>query len=72
MAPKREFDTLQATILRRAQALKGGAEAFANYLHAELEQLEAWTSGTQPPPEAIFEKALDLVVEWKLSQRGRG
>ncbi len=66
------FDSIEARIIRRAQAVKGGAASLAAHLEVELAQLEAWSSGAEPPPEAVLEKALDLLVEWKLSQWPRG
>lgn len=70
MAPTRDSAAIQAKILRRAQTLKGGAQALADYLGVEPAQLEPWCSGAERPPAEIFEKALDVVVAWKLSQRG--
>ena len=68
MSRSGDSDSIEARILRRAQALTGGEQAFAEYLDVELEQLAAWCSGAETPPEDVLDKALDVVVKWKLAQ----
>ena len=58
---------IAASILKRAQSIKGGPMALASFLDVDPEDLARWCGGLSLPPEGVLDAALDLVVERKLS-----
>jgi len=50
--------------LHKAAELLGGQRALARYLKVPLPDIYAWMRpGAEPPPTAVFLKAVDLVLE---------
>jgi hypothetical protein len=56
--------SVQARTLQRDAELLGGDRALARYLHVSLPNLFAWMRpGAEPPPNQVFLRAVDLVLE---------
>jgi len=53
---------LRSRTLRVAASLLGGPRRLAQVLDARPSEVLAWLSGTAKPPEAVFLKALDLIL----------
>ena len=56
-----------ALTLARAAALSGGSGELAKKLHVTPAQIEAWISGADGTPHAIFLEVVDLVTEAMLA-----
>lgn len=55
--------SIQARTLQKAAQLLGGERALARYLKVPMPDLFAWMrAGTMSPPESVFLKAVDLVM----------
>jgi CheY-like chemotaxis protein len=52
-----------ARLFKRAQAIKGGAENLARALGIQPQQLAPWTSAKAFPPQDIFEKVLEIILD---------
>ena len=52
-----------ARLLKRAQAIKGGRERLAESLGVHPHDLALWVSGRAFPPEPIFEKVLEIILD---------
>jgi hypothetical protein len=55
-----------ARTLRKAAEALGGIEALARHLGVATEDVYLWAQGSKPIPQAVFLKAVDLVVGRKL------
>jgi hypothetical protein len=56
-----------ALTLARAAALSGGSDELAKKLHVTPAQIEAWISGADGTPHAIFLQVVDLVTDAMLA-----
>jgi len=54
--------TVHTRVLHRACQIVGGVEQLARQLRVSRAQLHAWLEGEEPPPPAVFLKAVDLVL----------
>jgi CheY-like chemotaxis protein len=54
-----------ARLLKRALAIKGGREKLADTLGVHPHDLALWLAGRAFPPEPIFEKVLDIILDEK-------
>ena len=54
---------LKARLLRRACEIAGDRERLAIRLDVEIHSLEFWLSGRATPPEEIFLRVVDMVLE---------
>ncbi|HUQ75663.1 MAG TPA: response regulator [Burkholderiales bacterium] len=54
-----------ARLLKRALAIKGTREALADTLGVHPHDLALWLAGRAFPPEPIFEKVLDIILDEK-------
>src|SRR2546425_10330103 len=52
-----------ARLLKRAQAIKGGREPLAESLGVHPHDLALWTAGKAFPPQAIFDKVLEIILD---------
>lgn len=52
-----------ARLLKRAMALKGGRERLAEVLGVHPHDVALWIAGRAAPPQDVFEKVLDVVLE---------
>jgi CheY-like chemotaxis protein len=52
-----------ARLLKRAQALHGGRERLAETLGVHPHDLALWTAGKAFPPQAIFDKVLEIILD---------
>jgi hypothetical protein len=59
---------LKARLITRACDIAGGRERLASRLGVEVHSLEFWLSGRATPPEAVFLKAVDLVLDDDLAR----
>ena len=59
-----QLDTrTSARLLKRAQAIKGGAEKLAASLGVTPQQLTVWTGAEAFPPQRIFEQVLEIILD---------
>jgi hypothetical protein len=56
-----------ATLLRASEIL-GGPDALAEYLDEPPQVIEAWLAGRHSPPPDVFLLAVDLIVEYGLTE----
>ena len=56
--------------LGRAAALSGGTLELARRLQVTPEQLDAWIAGSEIAPDAVFLRAVDLLMEDTLRSLG--
>jgi hypothetical protein len=59
---------LKARVLRRACDIAGGRERLAGRLDVEMHALEFWMSGRATPPERVFLRVVDIVLEDDLAR----
>jgi hypothetical protein len=52
-----------ARILQQCEALRGGRENLAAFLGVHPHQLALWLAAKSDPPQAVFEKALDVILD---------
>jgi CheY-like chemotaxis protein len=52
-----------ARLLKRAQAIHGGRERLAETLGVHPHDLALWTAGKAFPPQAIFDKVLEIILD---------
>jgi hypothetical protein len=52
-----------ARILQQCEALKGGREKLAAFLGVHPHDLALWLAARAGPPRAVFEKAMELILE---------
>jgi CheY-like chemotaxis protein len=52
-----------ARLLKRAQAIRGGRERLAETLGVHPHDLALWTAGKAFPPQAIFDKVLEIILD---------
>jgi CheY-like chemotaxis protein len=52
-----------ARLLKRAQGIKGGREGLAESLGVHPHDLALWTAGKAFPPQAIFDKVLEIILD---------
>jgi hypothetical protein len=52
-----------ARILQQCQALRGGRENLAAFLEVHPHQLALWLAAKSGPPRAVFEKAMEVILE---------
>lgn len=52
-----------ARILQQCEAVRGGRENLAAFLGVHPHQLALWVAGKSGPPRAIFDKAIDVILE---------
>jgi len=52
-----------ARILQQCEALRGGRENLAMLLGVEPGDLAVWVEGKSGPPRAVFEKAVDVILQ---------
>jgi CheY-like chemotaxis protein len=52
-----------ARLLKRAQAIQGGRERLAEILGVHPHDLALWTAGKAFPPQAIFDKVLEIILD---------
>ena len=52
-----------ARLLKRAQSIKGGRERLAEILGVHPHDLALWTAGKAFPPQAIFDKVLEIILD---------
>jgi CheY-like chemotaxis protein len=52
-----------ARLLKRAQAIHGGRERLAQTLGVHPHDLALWTAGKAFPPQAIFDKVLEIILD---------
>lgn len=52
-----------ARLFRRAQAIKGGREALAQFLGVHPQDLARWTAGKAFPPQEIFDRVLEIILD---------
>jgi hypothetical protein len=52
-----------ARILQQCEAVRGGRENLAAFLDVHPHQLALWVAGKSGPPRAIFDKAIDVILE---------
>lgn len=65
MASDRDF---YAMTIGHALACTGGYETLALILNVQLQDLIAWSRGSQRPPTQIFLRIIDLAVEGKTEE----
>lgn len=53
---------VRARTLKRAAVIMGGEEQLALHLKVTPSHLALWIQGTESPPDHIFLRAVDLVV----------
>jgi hypothetical protein len=64
--------SVHARTLRRAAELLGGERALARYLRAPMPELFVWMRDGATPPESVFLRAVDLVLnDLDLSDQAR-
>jgi CheY-like chemotaxis protein len=54
---------ISARLLKRVEAIKGGREQLADYLGAHPHDVARWIAATSFPPQVVFEKVLEIVLE---------
>jgi hypothetical protein len=52
-----------ARILQQCEFLRGGKENLAAYLGVPPRDLSHWLTAKSGPPRAVFEKAMDVILE---------
>jgi hypothetical protein len=52
-----------ARILQQCESLRGGRENLAAFLGVHPHQLALWVAAKSGPPRAIFDKAIDVILE---------
>jgi len=52
-----------ARILQQCEVLRGGRENLASYLGVHPMDLSPWLSAKAGPPRAVFEKAMEVILE---------
>lgn len=52
-----------ARILQQCEALQGGRENLAAFLNVHPSELSLWVSAKSGPPRAVFDKAIDIIVD---------
>jgi hypothetical protein len=52
-----------ARLLKRAQAIQGGRERLAEILGVHPHDLALWTAGKAFPPQAVFDKVLEIILD---------
>jgi hypothetical protein len=52
-----------ARILQQCESLRGGRENLAAFLGVHPHQLALWLTAKSGPPRAVFEKAVDVILE---------
>ena len=52
-----------ARILQQCEALRGGRENLAMFLGVNPDELADWVEAKSGPPRAVFEKAMEVILE---------
>lgn len=52
-----------ARILQQCEALQGGRQNLAAFLDVSPGELSRWVEGKSGPPRAVFEKAVEVILE---------
>lgn len=52
-----------ARILQQCEFLRGGRENLAAFLGVRPDQLAPWVEAKSGPPRAVFEKAMEIILE---------
>jgi hypothetical protein len=55
-------NNIDARALHRAAEMLGGTTHLRDYLHVPAAELVRWMDGSEAAPDAVFLKALELVV----------
>ena len=60
--------TVRAQTLRRAAEIAGGLSRLSAHLRVPERALEVWLTGTQPIPEEVFLRAVDIVTANQINE----
>jgi hypothetical protein len=54
--------TVQSRALHRVCLILGGVDKLAERLHAQVEDVRRWMSGSEPTPDRIFEACVEILL----------
>ena len=60
--------TLHARTIARAALIVGGVPTLADRLRVTPEGIQLWISGKTDPPSRVFLEAIDIVLEYQITQ----
>lgn len=63
MELKPRWAEMCAQILRQCEVVRGGRENLAEFLGVHPHQLALWIAAKGGPPRAVFEKAMEIILE---------
>lgn len=64
--------SVHVAALQRAAEILGGPQALAQYLGMPLTLVELWLDGHMAPPQEVFLRAIDVVVDHGLAEMSNG